>query len=95
MNEVMTETMEMELAAEFLEVTNEAELEQLLGTLARRAVRGVSNFARAAAGKRLGGIIKGIALIIFLLKAMNQKQQNSYNTSKSRREKMRSQGLAF
>lgn len=60
-NEVFSEVMEMELASELLGVSNEAELEQFLGRLVRRAARGVSKFARSTAGRKLGGFLKGIA----------------------------------
>ncbi|MBO9702378.1 MAG: hypothetical protein J7604_19365 [Sporocytophaga sp.] len=55
------ETMEMELATELLEVSNEAELEQFFGKLVRGAIGAASSFARSSAGKALGGILKNVA----------------------------------
>src|SRR5262245_59641339 len=51
---------EMELAAEFLEVTNEAELDRFLGKLVKRAWRGIR---RAAPGllRTVGGYLKPLA----------------------------------
>ena len=60
-NEYSNETLEMELANELLEVTNEAELEQFLGGLIKKAAGAVSSFARSSAGKALGGILKAAA----------------------------------
>jgi hypothetical protein len=60
-SEVFSETMEMELASELLGVSNEAELEQFLGRLVRRAARGVRNFARSSVGRRIGGFLKTVA----------------------------------
>ena len=54
------ETEEMQLAAEFLEITNESELDQFLGKLMKRAWRGV----RAAAPglmRSVGGYLKPLA----------------------------------
>lgn len=56
-----SEQQEMELAAELLEVGSDAELEQFLGGLIKKAARGVSNFARSSAGKAVGGFLKGVA----------------------------------
>jgi hypothetical protein len=55
------ETTELELAAELLEATSEAELEQFLGKVFKNAARGVGNFARSRAGRALGGILKSVA----------------------------------
>ena len=51
----------MEAAAELLEVTNEAELEQFLGNLFKKVASGVGGFVKSSAGKALGGILKNIA----------------------------------
>ena len=51
----------MELASELLEVSNEAELEQFLGGLFKKAARGIGNFARSSSGRALGGMLKGFA----------------------------------
>jgi uncharacterized protein (DUF697 family) len=57
------ETEEMELAAELLEITDEAELDQFLGKLFKKAWKGlrkVGSFVGRVA-RPLGGILKGIA----------------------------------
>lgn len=53
----LSEMQEMELAAELLTVTNEAELEQFLGGLIKK----VGGFMKSPVGKALGGILKGVA----------------------------------
>jgi len=53
----LNEAQEMELAAELLSVTNEAELEQFLGGLVKK----VGGFFKGPAGKALGGVLKGVA----------------------------------
>ena len=55
------EVTEMELASELLNVQSEAELDQFLGGLFKKAVGAVSKFARSSTGKALGGMLKGIA----------------------------------
>lgn len=57
----LTEAQEVELAAELLGVTSEAELEQFLGKLFKRVVRGVGSFVRSPIGRAVGGVLKGIA----------------------------------
>ncbi len=57
----LSETQEMELASELLEVSTEAELEYFFGGLARRVARGVKNFARSSIGKRVGRAFRTIA----------------------------------
>lgn len=52
---------EMELAAELLEVSDEAELDQFLGNLIRKASRAVGGVLRSPVGNALGGILKGVA----------------------------------
>src|SRR5512143_3851803 len=52
---------EMELASQLLEVSDEAELDQFLGDLFKKATRAVGSFLKGPLGKQLGGIIKGIA----------------------------------
>jgi hypothetical protein len=51
----------MELAAELLEVTTEAELDRFIGNLLQRAAGAVRNFARSDTGQALGGILKQAA----------------------------------
>ena len=58
---VFDEVQEMELAAELLEVSNEAELEQFLGKLVRGAARAVGKVARGPVGQALGGVLKKVA----------------------------------
>lgn len=53
----LSEMQEMELAAELLSVTNEAELNQFLGGLIKKA----SGFIKSPVGRALGGILKGVA----------------------------------
>lgn len=55
------ETEEMELAAQMLEITDEAELDQFLGNLIRKAGRAVGRFVKSPVGRTLGGILKGAA----------------------------------
>lgn len=52
---------ELDLAAEMLSVSNEAELDQFLGKLIGRAVKGVRRFAMSPTGMALGGILKNAA----------------------------------
>ena len=55
------EALEMELAAQLLEVSNEAELEEFLGGLVRSAASAARGFAGSAAGRALGGVLKDAA----------------------------------
>lgn len=55
------ETDELSLAAELLAVTDEGELDQFLGSLARRAVSAARGFAGSDAGKAVGNILKSAA----------------------------------
>ncbi len=57
----MHEAEEMELAAEFLEVTNEAELDRFLGRLIRRVGRGLGRAVRSPLGRALGGALRPLA----------------------------------
>lgn len=54
---------ESELAAEFLEIRSDQELDQFLGKLVRRAARGVKKFARSSIGKAIGGALRGVAKV--------------------------------
>lgn len=60
-NELNQEAYETELATELLEVSNEAELDQFLGKLVRRAAGAAKSFANSAAGQAIGGILKSAA----------------------------------
>lgn len=61
MHEMHNEALEMELATELLEVTNEAELEQFLGGLIKKAAGAIKGFANSSAGKAIGGFLKSAA----------------------------------
>lgn len=56
-----SEAEEMELAAELLEVSDDAELDQFLGSLIKRAARGVSRFAKSRVGRALRHTLRGLA----------------------------------
>jgi len=56
-----SEVEEMELASALLEVTSDAEMDQFLGSLFKKAVRGIGRFTRSPFGRALGGILKGVA----------------------------------
>lgn len=55
------EVEEMEMAAELLEITDEAELDQFLGNLIKKAGRVVGRVVKSPVGRALGGILKGAA----------------------------------
>jgi uncharacterized protein (DUF697 family) len=55
------EAEEMELAAELLGVSSEAELDQFLGKIIKDAGRAVGGAIKGPVGKALGGALKGIA----------------------------------
>ncbi|MEA2271597.1 MAG: hypothetical protein QOI98_305 [Solirubrobacteraceae bacterium] len=57
----LSETQEMELTAELLEVSSEEELEEFLGNLFRGVAKSVGGFIRSPVGRALGGALKGIA----------------------------------
>jgi hypothetical protein len=52
---------EMELAAELLTISDEAELEQFLGGLIKKAWSGAKKFAKSSTGRALGGLLKKAA----------------------------------
>ncbi len=56
-----SEVEEMELAAGLLEITDETELDQFLGSLIKRAGRAVGTVVKSPVGRALGGILKGAA----------------------------------
>jgi hypothetical protein len=58
---VFNEADEMELAAELLEVSDEAELDQFIGRLVKRAGRALRTAIRSPIGRSLGGMLKGVA----------------------------------
>jgi len=57
----LSEADEMELAAELLEVSNEAELDQFIGNLIKIVSSPFKNIIRSPQGRMLGGALKGIA----------------------------------
>ena len=59
--EVFNESEVMELAAELLEVRDEAELDRFLGDFLKKAVRTVGNIAKSPIGKAIGGVLKTVA----------------------------------
>jgi hypothetical protein len=59
--ETDSETEELELATELLGVSNDAELNQFLGSLISKAAGVAKGFARSAAGQQIGGLLKDAA----------------------------------
>lgn len=57
---IFDEADEMELAAELLEVSDEAELDQFLGKLIRKAGQAVGKAVRSPVGRAVGGMLKGV-----------------------------------
>jgi uncharacterized protein (DUF697 family) len=57
----LSEAQEVELATELMELSGEEELEQFLGNIFKRVVKGVGSFVRSPIGKALGGILKTVA----------------------------------
>jgi hypothetical protein len=58
---VLSEADEMALAAELLEITNEAELDRFLGALIKKVGGAVGKFVKSDMGKAVGGVLKGVA----------------------------------
>jgi hypothetical protein len=58
---VFGEADEMDLASELLGVSTDAELDQFLGKLIRRAGQAVGRAIRSPAGQAIGGLLKGAA----------------------------------
>jgi hypothetical protein len=59
--EAESETHELELVTELLEVTSEAELDRFLGNLIGSAGSAIGSFARSGVGQALGGVLKTAA----------------------------------
>jgi uncharacterized protein (DUF697 family) len=57
----LSETQEMELTAELLEVASEEELEEFLGNLIKGVAKGVGGIVRSPVFKKIGGVLKGVA----------------------------------
>ena len=60
-SEVFNEAEQMELAAELLEVRDEAELEQFLGSLIKKAGSAIGKVVKSPVGKAIGGFLKSAA----------------------------------
>lgn len=58
----LSETQEIELANQVLEIGSEQELEQFLGDFLRTAADKAGRFARSKTGRQLGGILKNAAI---------------------------------
>ncbi|MCI0389320.1 MAG: hypothetical protein MOB07_11235 [Acidobacteria bacterium] len=61
MGSPFSEAEEMDLASELLTVSNEAELDQFLGNLFKKAARAVGGVIKSPVGRVLGGALKGVA----------------------------------
>jgi uncharacterized protein (DUF697 family) len=57
----LNEQQEVELAQELLEITNEAELEQFLGSLIKGVGNAVGGIIKSPIGRALGGVLKNVA----------------------------------
>lgn len=58
---VFNELQESELASELLEITNEQELNQFIGSLIKKAGRAVGSIVKSPIGQALGGVLKQAA----------------------------------
>jgi hypothetical protein len=58
---VFGEALEMELASELLEITNEQELDHFLGNLIKKAGSAVGSFVNSPIGSAIGGVLKSAA----------------------------------
>lgn len=58
---VFNESDEMELAAELLQINDEQELDQFLGSLIKKVGGAVGKFVSSPIGKAIGGALKGVA----------------------------------
>jgi hypothetical protein len=58
---VLTEADEVQLASELLAVSNEAELDQFLGSLIRKAGSAIGSVVRSPIGQAVGGVLKSAA----------------------------------
>ncbi len=61
MESPLSESEEIELASELLELGSEQELEQFLGNLFKGVSRAVGGFIKSPIGKALGGVLKNVA----------------------------------
>ena len=60
-NEVFNENELMELTAELLEITNEAELDLFLGNLVKKVGGAIGKVVKSPIGRAIGGVLKGVA----------------------------------
>ncbi len=60
-DEAFSEAELMELAGELMELESEAELEQFIGKLIKKAARGIGKVVRSPIGRAVGGFLKGVA----------------------------------
>ena len=60
-NQILSDSQEMEFAAEFLEVANEEELEQFLGDLIGGIGSTLGKIVNSPVGKAVGGVLKDVA----------------------------------
>lgn len=58
---VFSESEEIELTSELLEISNERELDQFLGDLISKAGKAIGTFVKSPAGKAIGSVLKGVA----------------------------------
>jgi uncharacterized protein (DUF697 family) len=58
---LLSESEVMELASELLAVTNEAELDQFLGSFLKKAASVAGNIIKSPIGQAVGGVLKGVA----------------------------------
>jgi len=58
---VLSEAEEMQLASELLGVTSEAELDQFLGSLIKKASSAIGSVVRSPIGRAVGGVLKTAA----------------------------------
>ncbi|NIP56357.1 MAG: hypothetical protein GWN55_07820 [Phycisphaerae bacterium] len=58
---IFSDAEELEMASDLLSVSDDAELDQFLGKLFRKAGRKVRRFFKKGVGRRLGGVLKKVA----------------------------------
>ena len=58
---VFSESEEIELTSELLEINNEQQLDHFLGNLISKAGKAVGKFIQSPVGKAIGGVLKGVA----------------------------------
>jgi hypothetical protein len=58
---IFSESEEIELTSELLEINNEEQLDHFLGDLISKAGKAVGKFIKSPVGKAIGGVLKGVA----------------------------------